>query len=142
MDIRKAQKSDLQEISSLLKNNDLPDSDISEHMENFIVVCNDDTIFGCIGMEKYGKIALLRSLAVSEDHRGKGYGKLLTESMLDSAQKSGITFLYLLTTTADKFFAKYGFITVARNDVDDAIKNTAEYKYLCPDSAIVMKKDI
>ncbi|MFC1556068.1 GNAT family N-acetyltransferase [candidate division KSB1 bacterium] len=90
----------------------------------------------------YGETALLRSLAVAEDCRGIGYGRLMTERLLKSAEDSGIRTMFLLTTTAEKFFEKYGFVSIARSEADESIKTTAEYKYLCPDNAVVMKKDI
>lgn len=63
---------------------------------------------GVVGLEVYGKVALLRSLAVSATSRGNGYGKDLVARAERYAQSLGVTEIYLLTTTAATFFEQLG----------------------------------
>ena len=138
MQIVKAKKEYLSDTISLLKSNELPFQDIDDHMDQLIVLLKSNAVVGCVGMEIYGKIGLLRSLAVDDSLKGEGYGKKLTSEILDYSKKKNLEKIYLLTTTAKTFFEKLGFVEINRNDVDIQIKETNEYKYLCPDSATNM----
>jgi amino-acid N-acetyltransferase len=135
--IRAATLSDLQEIVHLLEEVKLPSEDISNHLNNFLVWF-DNSLRGCIGLEVYDEVALLRSAAVSPDSQGMGIGKKLTRAIIAYARLRGVKYLYLLTTTAEKFFQKEGFVVMNRDDVPESIKSTTEFSHLCPDSAICM----
>jgi amino-acid N-acetyltransferase len=52
---------------------------------------------------------LLRSLVVSADVRGRGFGGLLTDTAEALAVRLGVTSIYLLTTSADAFFVTRGY---------------------------------
>ena len=60
----------------LLRKNNLPTEDLTDNSMIFIIEENQEVI-GTIGLEAGIKDGLLRSLSVSEEHRGKGYGELL-----------------------------------------------------------------
>lgn len=57
-------------------------------------------LVGIVGVECNGCVALRPSLAVREDARKSGYGRLLVWYAEDWASQQGITERYLLTTTA------------------------------------------
>ncbi|NHJ40371.1 MAG: GNAT family N-acetyltransferase [Asgard group archaeon] len=137
INIRPALLSDLQEIVLLLEEVNLPSDDVHSHLDNFLVWF-DDSLRGCIGLEIYNENALLRSAAVRSDSQGKGIGKKLTRAIIAYAKLVGVKNLYLLTTTAEKFFEKEGFENVNRDEVPESIKNTNEFSHLCPDTAICM----
>ena len=46
--------------------------------------------------------------------------------------------MYLLTTTAERFFAQRGYVRIARGSVVPAIQATREFTRLCPDSSTLM----
>ena len=48
--------------------------------------------------------------------------------------------VYLLTTTADGFFPRFGFSRITRDDVPDSVKGSVEFRSACPASAVVMRK--
>lgn len=129
-------------IKKLLSEASLPYEDISSHIDNFLLANIDNVIVGVLGIEIYGKSALLRSLAVIPSKQGKGIGKFLYEKMEFHASSKGINELYLLTTTADLFFENLGFKKIARDEVADIIKTTKEFKDICPVSAVCMVKEI
>ena len=52
----------------------------------------------------------------------------------------GVRALYLLTTTAEHFFPKLGFLRTERGSVPEEIAATHEFQTMCPDSAVVMVK--
>lgn len=138
LDFRGAVPADLPQIQCLLQNSQLPIDDFTIHLTNFLLCFNDQALVGAISLEIYAEIALLRSLAVSNDYRGIGLGQDLTEKILTSARKKELQHLYLLTNTAVTFFEKFGFVSTARTQAPKAILQTTSFRDLCPASAILM----
>jgi len=138
--IRNAIEDDLNEIKSLLDNASLPSVDIENHLLNFLVMETSANLIGTIGMECYGDTALLRSLVIRKNYRKKGYGKELYNALKSKLRKTKINSVYLLTETAEGFFSKEGFQKIARADVPLPIKQTKEFRNLCPESAVCMVK--
>jgi amino-acid N-acetyltransferase len=136
--IENAEIGQIDGVKRLLKNSDLPYKDIDGHFANFIIAITKGEMTGVIGMEDYGNIALLRSFAVEKEHRSNGVGKLLLQRLFSISKQKGIKELYLLTTTADGYFSKFGFKKVDREQLPEKIKSTAEFKSLCPVSSVCM----
>ncbi|GAL86114.1 GCN5-related N-acetyltransferase family protein [Sporocytophaga myxococcoides] len=133
---------DRKEISNLLTLATLPTDDIKINRHHFIVAKTENIVVGCIGLEGYSNIGILRSFAVDERYRNQKIGKNLISQLTNYALQKGITKLYLLTTTASKYFSREGFEVIDRNIVPELIQKTSEFKYLCPSEAICMYKTI
>jgi amino-acid N-acetyltransferase len=130
-------------VMNLLAACSLPNSDISEaKLRHFFGCGSERNPGGVVGVELYGDVALLRSLAVDETARGKGCGKRLVREVEDHAARSGVKRLYLLTTTAEKYFQSLGYARVDRESVPAPIQGTTEFSSLCSASATVMTKDL
>ena len=142
MKIREATTRDLDAVESLLSANDLPLEGVKENFASFVVAEDQGEIAGAIGLEKFGSVALLRSAVVSPAYRGSGVGRRLVEQALERAEKEGVEELFLLTTTAEKYFPRFGFDRTTRAAVPVAVKASAEFQGACPDTAIVMKRRI
>ena len=140
MRIRNAKSEDLAAVEDLLSSSDLPVDGVRDNFSSFVVAEDRDEIAGAIGFEKYGSVALLRSAVVSSKHRGTGVGQQLVEQLLERAENAGIDELYLLTTTAEKYFPRFGFTTTTRSAVPEAVKASAEFRGACPETAIVMTR--
>jgi len=69
-----------------------------------------------------------------------GYGKALCDALETSAKAAGVTTLYLLTTSAAKFFAAQGYVKIDRSDAPVAVRRTPEFTNLCPETAVCMYK--
>ena len=112
--LRKATPGDVENIRTLIDNNLdklLPrtSEEIRELLNWFWVVEEDHEIVGCCCLEIYSpKIAELRSLAVREDCRGKGYGEILVKAATDEAQRHKIRQVLVVTSTRE-FFEKLNF---------------------------------
>lgn len=142
MQIRGATNSDLSAVETLLAASDLPTDGVRDNFSTFVVADDNGAIAGAVGLEKYGSVALLRSAVVAPDHRGSGVGRRLVEQLLERAEEAGIDELYLLTTTAEKYFPRFGFTRTTRAAVPDAVKSSAEFRGACPDTAVVMRRPI
>jgi len=142
MRIREATDRDLDAVESLLTANDLPLDGVKENFSSFVVAEEQGEIAGAIGLEKFGSVALLRSAVVSPQYRGSGIGRRLVEQVLEQASDEGIEELFLLTTTAEKYFPRFGFTSTARSAVPTAVTASAEFQGACPDTAVVMTRRV
>jgi amino-acid N-acetyltransferase len=141
--ILNAAQVDLKAINLLLSAENLPVVEANEMAPYYFKVQTKDNIkIGAIGLELYGKFGLLRSLVVDKNHRDNGIANLLITEVFKVAQKLDLFEMYLLTTTADKYFLKKGFKIVSRNETPDEIKSSKEFSSLCPISSIIMNKKL
>jgi amino-acid N-acetyltransferase len=136
--IHAAAPDDAAAIGALLREAELPHEDFAGHLANFLVARRADEVVGAVGFERHGRSALLRSLVVAPALRGHGLGDRLVRRLATVARRKGVTRFYLLTTTAEAFFARRGFKKIGRPAVPAAIAATREFNSLCPASAVCM----
>ena len=142
MKVRSAKSSDLTAVEELLGASNLPIDGVRDNFANFVVAEEDGAIAGAVGLEKYGTVALLRSAVVSPRYRSAGIGRRLVEQLLERAEEAGVDEVYLLTTTAEDYFPKFGFTRTIRAAVPESVKASAEFRGACPDTATVMTRRI
>jgi amino-acid N-acetyltransferase len=140
--ITKAAPADLPEILVLLRAANLPHEGVSEHLDNFLVArANADRIVGCIGLEHYGELGLLRSAAVASTYRGQGIGGRLTQALTDLAAQAGIREIVLLTTTAKAYFqTKFDFVEIPRTAYAARLAASPEWNLPRCSSAAFMRR--
>lgn len=137
-----ATAADEEHIRKLLIAAELPHGDIHEHLQHFLIARQNNMVIGTVGLEIYDTMGLLRSLVVASTYQGKGIGRMLYDGIVAYARLRGVKEMYLLTTTAEGLFRKQGFVQVDRMQLPEEIKKTNEFQYLCPGSAVCMKKSI
>jgi len=135
-----ARLDDLPGIIALLSDSQLPTTDVAQHLDGFVIARVKGQLAGTIALESYGDVALLRSACVAAPLRSHRVGRALLEAIEADAARHGVRALYLLTTTAADYFARHGFITITRDEAPPAIQQTAEFRSLCPSSAVCMTK--
>lgn len=123
---------------TLLKSSGLPADDLDFKRDLLVGYYEGDELVGTGGLEIYGPYALLRSLSVKMGIRGRAVGSTITEYLLAEAKKKNLQGIYLLTETARDFFLKKGFVEIARSNVPEEVKSSAEFSNLCSESAVVM----
>ena len=139
--LRPAAMSDLPAIERLLVSSGLPTAGVAESLDGFVVAQSehDDRIVGVVGLELCcADYALLRSTAVEPEWRGTGLGRRLVMHAIAEAESRGIRALYLLTTTAERYFPSFGFVKTQRDVVPDEVKQSVEFREACPATATVM----
>jgi amino-acid N-acetyltransferase len=127
-------------IVQLLSKSGLPIDGVLDHLGTAIVARAEGHLVGCAALEVYADGALLRSLAVDDTVQGRGIGSQLTAAILDLASSLDIPAAYLLTTTADGFFPKFGFECIRRADVPPGVRGSIEFESACPATATVMRR--
>jgi amino-acid N-acetyltransferase len=96
-------------------------------------------VVGVAGLEVCRDNALLRSVAVAPAWRSHGVGRALVARVIEDASARGVRELYLLTTTAERYFPAFGFQATPRETAPDDIRATGEFQGACPASATVMR---
>lgn len=138
--LRRAAAADRAAIERLLQEQALPREGVADWLDHFWLAEHHGEVVGAAGVELYGASALLRSVAVDPTWRGSGLGRLLTERALSVAQEAGAHDVYLLTTTADRYFPRLGFACIARRDAPKELESSAEFSGACPASAVLMRR--
>lgn len=140
--IKSATERDLPEIRALLERLHLPLAGVDEHLPILLVAREGEQIVGTAGLELYADGALLRSVAVEPHEQGKQLGHQLTDAALHLASSHGVTTVFLLTATAERFFPRFGFEQIGREQVPPSVRESVEFQSACPASAIVMRKQL
>jgi amino-acid N-acetyltransferase len=140
--IEPARRSDLPHVHRLLTQCNLPLAGVDDHLDTLLVAREGTHVLGTAALELYEDCALLRSVAIDPSRRGRGLGHQLTEAALRHAQSQGVRTVFLLTTTAERFFPKFGFEQIARDEVPGPVQRSVEFHSACPASAAVMRKQL
>lgn len=140
--IRPATSSDAPAVLALLAASDLPADGVAAHLPDFLVAEREGALVGVAGLERYGDGWLLRSVAVAGSERGRGLGASLTTRALERAAKQGAPAVFLLTTTAEDYFPRWGFRRIERDSVPAGVRESVEFTSACPSTAAVMKLDL
>jgi ubiquinone/menaquinone biosynthesis C-methylase UbiE/N-acetylglutamate synthase-like GNAT family acetyltransferase len=128
-------------VGALLRDATLGEEDLDTAFPHgYVVAESGGGIAGVAGIERYGPHALLRSVAVAAPLRGKGVGEALVHDRLAAAESGGAEDVWLLTTTAERWFPRFGFTPAARAAVPEPLQASAEVRHACPASASVLRR--
>jgi amino-acid N-acetyltransferase len=136
--LRAARQADIASVEALLTAASLPLAGLSDALPGMIVAEENGRIVGTAALEVRGENALLRSVAVAPEWRSRGLGRALVSRVIADAEARGLKAVYLLTTTAERYFPSFGFTTTTRTAVPADLRATAEFCGACPESATVM----
>jgi amino-acid N-acetyltransferase len=135
-------ESDYQAVVELLRDAGLPLAGVPRSLTDFYVAEERGTVLGAVGLEVHGGDGLLRSAVVHPTARGTGIGLTLVDRILRHARERGLGAVYLLTTTAESYFPRFGFSRIAREAVPDPVKASVEFREACPASAVAMRRPV
>lgn len=136
--IRAALEPDLEDVISLLIDEDLNIEGVHENIGNFVVALDGEDLVGCGGAEAFQFVALIRSVAVHPDHRSNGVGRRIVREMLDRLSSRGLREFYLVTENAEGWFRKRGFKPCDRDEVHPQVLASTEFAH-APEEAVVMR---
>lgn len=122
-------------LTLALQAESLPTADLIAPNKVFWRLIHGGVVVGYVGLELYGGAALLRSLVVDRAFTGRGLGRELVDGATTEAKAQGVQTLWLLTKTAQPFFEHLGWQTKERAAAPVEIRNSEEFKGLCPASA-------
>lgn len=126
----------------MLDENHLPPDGLRAHLQTTIVARQHGRIVGSAALEMYLDGALLRSVAVAPALQHHGLGQQLTDAAISLARDAGVPAVYLLTTTAERYFPRFGFERIERQQVPASVQTSVEFTSACCASATVMRKSL
>ena len=138
IDIRRARPGDLAAVESLLTDAQLPLHGMRAAFDVGFVADEGGRIIGAAALECFEEGALLRSVVVDPSVRGRGVGRTLTLAAVEEGRIRKLPAVYLLTTTAERFFPRLGFVATTREDVPRSVQQSVEFQTACPASAMVL----
>lgn len=112
---------------------DLPTDDLFD--QPFRYFEHDRLAWGGLGS---GEDALLRSVVVADEARGRGVGAAIVDALAEEARSAETKTLWLLTMSASGFFEKLGWRSVERATAPTQIARLRQFTSLCPASATLM----
>jgi amino-acid N-acetyltransferase len=140
--VREAAAQDLIVIRALLERSGLPTSDLASARPEFAVVRENGQVIAAGALQRFGSSALLRSVVVAPDRRGRGLGQAVVRELERMARATQVGRLVLLTQTGAEFFARQGYRVVERSTVPEDMQGSEEFRSLCPSSATCMAKSL
>ena len=119
--LRPATLADISGIQQLLKHyaqigDLLPRSkqELVENIDHFRVIGKHSEIIACGSLEHFSsELAEIRSLVVSDTHKGQNLGRLIVEDIINQAKSRQVERLMALTYVP-QFFQKLGFRIVSK----------------------------
>jgi N-acetylglutamate synthase-like GNAT family acetyltransferase len=134
--IEPAASGDLDVVRELLVRAELPTAGLLDQFPAaYVVLRRSLELVGVAGLETYGRVGLLRSVAVVRTLHGQGFGRALVANRLDAARVESLEAVYLLTTTAEDYFRALGFASTPREAVPADLAASPEFAGACPASA-------
>ena len=127
-------------IRALLESVGLPTSDLASARPEVVAIREQGNLVAAGALQRFGSAALLRSVVVSHDRRGKGLGCAIVAELERLARETRIARLILLTQTAAKFFAERGYQVIERSAAPADLQESEQFRSLCPSSATCMAK--
>ena len=142
MTIDTADQADLEAVRGLLTDAGLPVDGLMQVPTSLFVARVGDQVVGAVALERHGPDGLLRSLVVDPAQRGAGIGSALADAAEREAARQGLAGVYLLTETAEGFFAGRGYDTIPRDGAPPPVTASVEWSVACGDSAVPMLKEL
>ncbi len=109
-------------------------SSLYDKLRDFVVCVNAESqVVGVCALQiTWENLAEIRSLAVAEDHHGRGIGTALVESCLEEAVLYGINKIFTLTYQP-QFFERLGFKITDKSNLPHKIWNDCIHCHQFPD---------
>jgi amino-acid N-acetyltransferase len=83
---------------------------IRGRIEEFVVACGPDSgLLGCVGLRRYGDVALLYNLCVRTAAQGRGIGPSMLEFAIASCRVEGCVTVLAASKYAGAWFVRQGF---------------------------------
>ena len=126
--LRPGSRTDLRYVIALLGRCGLPTADVADIIESFYLAFDADRIIGCAAAEQHGHSILIRSVAVDSAYRCRGIASRLFEALLMRARGTAVRNAYLMSSSAQAFFARWGFSLLPADKVPSDVRASAAFK--------------
>lgn len=96
--------------------------ELYESVQEFLVAEDSaGNVVGCGALHvMWEDLGEVRTLAISQEHQGKGLGRLIMDGLMDRATSLGLKRIFCLTFEVE-FFTKLGFEPISETPVDPEV---------------------
>lgn len=136
--VRSATQADLPAIVALLETAGLPPEGVADCLGDCLLTLHGDEPVAAGAVQRCDDVVLLRSVVVAPAWRGRGLAAALVDALEQHAREAGFAEIWLLTDTAERWFAARGYRRRERADAPAGIRDHAQFRGLCPASAALM----
>lgn len=140
--IRPAGRSELKEVRELLMSLELPYEGFVERLIHLFIAQNKGRVIGCVGLESFDKLGLIRVLAVHPDFQDEDVGRQLMEHILDYARLNNMREIYAFAPSLSPYLEDLGFRVIDKEEIDSRIRELPDFETLCPETASCLKLTI
>jgi amino-acid N-acetyltransferase len=115
---------------------------LNASIDTFVVAVMEEQLVGCGSLTRLGKdLVEIRSLGVTEGHKGQGIGKALVNFLVQEAEAQSIPKVMALTYEV-AFFEKTGFTVVSKEIFPEKVWRDCIHckKQHCCDEIAVLKR--
>ena len=130
---------DLPQIATMLHAGGLLSGAARERLGRTVVAEVDRRPVATAAWEQMEGAALLRSIAVAPEARGKGLGTHVVVGALRQAHAAGFRTAWLATEDAADFFQRCGFARVDRDQVPAMVLDHPQIQRECSQSAVILR---
>ena len=128
---RRANAADIPQLVALILAANLPPLFMEEFIEGFAVAEQDGKIIACGGLEIYDRYGVIRSIAVDQEARGLGLGRIITDLLIEEARRYPCEETYLMTVDAWEFWKHVGFVDVEPEEWAPPAQKFWQYQFVC-----------
>jgi len=140
--LQQLEQSEWENALEILLEAKLPTEDLHHAPVQLFGLFHGGKLVAVNGLEIYGKQAILRSLAIQKAYRSNGLGAWILAETEAKAMELQLSDLYLLTTTAEKFFKRHGYNEIDRESCPSHIRQSKEFATICPSTAACLHKSL
>jgi N-acetylglutamate synthase-like GNAT family acetyltransferase len=127
-EIRTAKNADLGGMHEVLAASGLSTLEILDPGSVYWVACQGSIFVGTCGLEVDQRNGLVRSVAVAENHRGRGIGRALLERCIAFAKSRELERLYLFSKDTGAYFLELGWIETSVKAAAAALQKAPQVK--------------
>ena len=96
------------------------EDEVATNIRSYVLAKIDDELVGYSALHIHSaRLAEIRSLIVSDKHRGKKIGKKIVEFTLEEARTLGVGEEVLVLTYLPEFFKKMNFVEIAKESIPE-----------------------
>ncbi|KIL38278.1 acetyltransferase [Gordoniibacillus kamchatkensis] len=115
---------------------------LQEQIETFVVAEIDDELVGCGALTRLGPdLVEIRSLGVTDGHKGQGIGNKLIAALVEEAARLGIAKVMALTYEVS-FFQRNGFTIVPKDVFPEKVWKdcmNCKKRFACDEIAVLRR---
>ncbi len=136
--ITRGTPADLNDVLALLQTSGLSSSGVAGQIANFLIAREDGRAVAVAGLEGHGSAGLIRSVASHPGWRSRGLATTLVRALIERSRALGHQAVYLRTATAEGYFTRFGFRSVALEKVTPAVLTSGQFQGEECDSTTIM----